>query len=142
MIKKILAPGNDSGLVSFSLLVLRIWLGLTMFLVHGMDKLHHFNDIAANFPDPLGIGAKPGFVLVVLAETLGAILLVLGLVARLGALMLAIDMGVAFFMVHKMAFGGSHPGELAFIYLAGYVTLLLAGPGRFSVDKALFVKGK
>src|SRR5580698_4647227 len=141
MIKKILAPGNDSPLVSFSLLVLRIWLGLTMFLVHGMDKLHHFNDIAANFPDPLGIGAKPGFVLVVLAETLGAILLALGLVARLGALMLAIDMGVAFFMVHKMAVGmAAHSGELAFIYLAGFVTLLLAGPGKFSVDKALFGK--
>jgi len=142
MIKKVLAPGNDSALASFALLVLRLWLGLTMFFVHGLDKLNHFNDIAAHFPDPIGIGAKPGFVLVVIAEVLGALLLALGLLARLGALMLAIDMGVAFFLVHKMAFSGSHPGELAFIYLAGFVTLLVAGPGNFSVDKALFGKGK
>jgi putative oxidoreductase len=143
MIKKILAPGNDSALGSFSLLVLRLWLGLAMFFIHGLDKLSHFSDYATKFPDPIGIGVKPGLALVTIAETLGAILLVLGLLSRLGALMLAIDMGVAFFMVHKMAVGmAAHSGELAFIYLAGYITLLLAGPGRFSIDKALFGKGK
>jgi putative oxidoreductase len=141
MIKKVLAPGNDSPLISFALLVLRLWLGLAMFFIHGLDKIHNFNDIAAHFPDPIGIGVKPGLVLVVIAETAGALLLALGLVARLGALMLAIDMGVAFIMVHKMAVGmAAHSGELAFIYLAGFVTLLLAGPGKFSVDKALFGK--
>lgn len=143
MIKKIFAPGNDSALVSFSLLVLRLWLGLAMFFIHGLDKLNNFNHYAAMFPNPIGIGVKPGLVLVTLAETLGALLLVLGLLSRLGALMLAIDMGVAFFLVHKMAVGmAAHSGELAFIYLAGFVALLLAGPGRFSVDKALFGKGK
>ena len=40
-------------------------------------------------------------------------------------------------MVHKTI--GS--GELAFIYLAGYVALLIAGGGKFSLDKALFGKG-
>jgi len=41
--KKIFAPGNDSTLTSFGLLVLRLWLGLTMFFVHGMDKVEHFS---------------------------------------------------------------------------------------------------
>ena len=36
---------------------------------------------------------------------------------------------------------GQGRGKLAFLYLMGYVTLLLAGPGSFSVDKALFGKG-
>lgn len=139
MIKRIFAPGNDSAIGAFSLLVLRLWLGLSMFFIHGLDKLSHFNDIAAHFPDPIGIGVKPGLILVTIAETLGAWLLVLGLLSRLGALMLAIDMGVAFVCVHKMAVGmAPHSGELAFIYLAGFVTLLLGGPGRFSVDKAIF----
>jgi putative oxidoreductase len=43
-------------------------------------------------------------------------------------------MSVAFFLVHKMALKGPMSGEMAFIYLAGFVTVLLAGPGRFSVD--------
>ena len=141
MIKKILAPGDDSHLTSFSLLVLRLWLGLTIFLVHGLDKVNNFNHYAAMFPDPLHIGVKPGLALVTFAETAGALLLALGLLARFGALTLVIDLGVAFFMVHKMDVHDMH-AELAFVYLAGFVTLLLAGPGKFSLDKAFFGKGK
>jgi putative oxidoreductase len=143
MIKRIFAPGDDSMLANFSLLVLRVWLGLAMFLIHGLDKVQHFNQYAGMFPNPIGIGVKPGLVLVVIAETAGAVMLVLGLLTRLGALMLAIDMGVAFVLVHKMAVGmQEHSGELAFIYLAGFVTLFFAGPGKLSMDKMFFGKGK
>ena len=142
MIKKIFAPGNDSTLTSFALLALRLWLGLAMFFIHGMDKLNNFGKYAAMFPDPIGIGVKPGLALVTFAETVGALLLALGLLTRFGALTLVIDLAVAFFMVHKMAVGmAPHSGELAFIYLAGFVVLLIAGPGKFSMDKALFGKG-
>jgi putative oxidoreductase len=143
MIRKLFAPGNDSTATNFALLVLRLWLGLAMFFHHGLDKLNHFSDIAGKFPDPLGIGAQNGLALVTFAETAGALLLALGLVTRLAALTLVIDLSVAFFMVHKMnmAMGNPHSGELAFIYLAGYVALLLAGGGKFSADQALFGKG-
>lgn len=141
MIKQIFSPGNDSFLTSFGLLVLRAWLGIAMLFIHGLDKLEHFNMYAAKFPDPLGIGAKASLALVTFAETAGALLLVLGLLTRFGALTLVIDLGVAFFMVHKMAVGMTqHSGELAFIYLAGFVMLFIAGPGKFSLDKVLFGK--
>jgi putative oxidoreductase len=137
MIKKLFVPGNDSVVTSFALLVLRLWLGLTMFLHHGMDKINNFSMYATKFPDPIGIGVKPGLALVAFAETAGALLLALGLLTRFGALTLVVEMGVAFFMVHKSLQGG----EMAFIYLAGFVALLIAGGGKFSVDKALFGKG-
>lgn len=141
MLKRIFAPGNDSFLTSFGLLVLRLWLGIAMLLIHGLDKLEHFSVYATHFPNPLGIGVKPGLALVTFAETAGAVLLALGLLTRFGALTLVIDLGVAFVMVHKMAVGmAAHSGELAFIYLAGFVMLFIAGPGRFSLDKVLFGK--
>jgi putative oxidoreductase len=68
--------------------------------------------------------------------------LIAGLVTRFGALVLTINMSVAFFMAHKAALSGEHSGELAFIYLAAYVTLLFAGAGRISLDKIIFRKGK
>jgi putative oxidoreductase len=137
MIKKLFAPGNDSALTSLGLLALRLSLGLAMLLNHGLDKLIHFSAQAGKFSDPLGIGSAPSLVLVTFAETAGAVLLALGLFTRFAAMTLVIDLGVAVFMVHKAANGA---GEKAFIYLAGYVALLIAGGGKFSVDKALFGK--
>ena len=137
MIKKLFAPGNDSTLTGFGLLVLRLWLGLAMFFNHGLNKLTHFSDMAAKFPNPLGIGVTPGLALVTFAETAGAVLLAFGLLTRFAALTLVIDLGVAVLLVHKAASGA---GELAFIYLAGYVALLISGGGKFSMDKMLFGK--
>ncbi len=141
MLKKLFAPGNDSTLTSLGLLALRLWLGLAMFFNHGLDKLANFTDHAAKFPDPLGIGHAPSLALVAFAETAGAALLALGLLTRFAALTLVIDLGVAFVMVHKTALSGQGSGELAFVYLAGYVALLIAGGGKISVDKALFGRG-
>jgi putative oxidoreductase len=137
--KRIFSPGNDSMPTSLGLLVLRLWLGLTMFFNHGVDKLNHFSVMSSKFPDPLGMGPGPSLALVTFAETAGALLLALGLLTRFAALTLVIDLGVAFIMVHKSVTG---MGELAFIYSAGYVALLLAGGGRFSIDQALFGKSK
>src|SRR5207247_9015251 len=78
---------------------------------------------------------------VVVAEVVCAILLALGLITRYAALVTSINVGVAFFVVHKAALSGEHSGELAFIYLAGFVALFFAGAGRISLDKAVFGGG-
>ena len=44
-------------------------------------------------------------------------------------------MGVAFFVVHQMVLVGEKSGELALIYLAGYLALLFTGAGKLSVDR-------
>jgi putative oxidoreductase len=94
--------------------------------------------MASGFPDPLGVGHITSYVLVVSAEFFASILLMVGFLTRLAAFMLAVNMAVAFFLVHKAALAGEHSGELAFIYLAGHAALLLGGPGRVSLDKVIF----
>lgn len=135
MFKKLFIPSEDSDLTSMALLVARLWFGLAMFFNHGLDKLAHFHEIVDTFPDPLGLGREAGLVLVIFAEVLGALLLTVGLLTRLAAAVLVIDMFVAFLMVHKTAMNG---GELAFLYLAGYVILVIAGGGLFSLDTVVF----
>lgn len=51
--------------------------------------------------------------------------------------LLFITMLVTFLLVHGGALSGEGCGEMAFIYLGGYVALLLAGPGLFSLDASL-----
>ena len=142
MFKKIFLPGNDSALTNLALLVLRLWLGAAMFFNHGLEKLIHFKSVAPGFPDPLHIGHPVSLALVLLAEVVGSILLVLGLLTRLAALLLVIDLFVAFLMVHKTALSGSNSGELAFIYLSGFIVLLIAGGGMISTDMVVFGRSK
>jgi putative oxidoreductase len=142
MFKKLFIPSEDSDVTSLALLVLRLWFGLTMLFNHGIGKLAHFSEVVPTFPDPLGLGQEASLVLVVMAEVLGSLLLVFGLMTRLAALVLVIDLFVAFLMVHKTALTGQGNGELAFIYLAGYLALLIAGGGLFSVDTVVFKLGK
>src|SRR5205809_453536 len=51
----------------------------------------------------------------------------MGLLTRFAALVLATNVGVAFFFAHKGALSVGHSGELAFIYLPGCISLLFAG---------------
>ena len=124
-----LPRSTDAGLF-----VLRIWLGLSLMILHGWAKFTGFSELAAKFPDPIGLGSRTSLGLTIFAEVVCAVLIALGFFTRAAALTQTILMTVAFFVVHKAALSGPGSGELAFIYLAGFVTLLIAGPGRFSLD--------
>ena len=138
MIKKLFSPGKDSACTNFALLVFRAWLGVAMLANHGYDKLTTYGEKSAGFPDPLGVGHAMSMVLVIFAEFFCSLLLITGLLTRFAALVLVFNLSVAFIVVHKAVLSGQHSGELAFIYLAGYVVLLIAGPGRYSADGLLF----
>jgi putative oxidoreductase len=142
MFKNFFFPSSDSAPTNLALLVLRLWLGAAMFFNHGLDKLIHFKSVAPGFPDPLHIGHPVSLALVLLAEVAGSALLVIGLLTRLAALLLVIDLFVAFLMVHQTALSGSNSGELAFIYLSGFITLLIAGGGMISTDMVVFGRNK
>lgn len=117
------------------LLILRLWLGLTMMVNHGYVKYQHFAENVEKFPDPFGIGPKLNLSITIGIEIIASLLLLVGFLTRTAALLLACTMGVAFFVVHKGSLApGPGSGELAFMYLAGYMTLLFAGAGRYSVD--------
>lgn len=124
-----------------ALLILRVWLGLSMLLIHGWGKLVNLINGTSKFPDLLGLGQTPTLILVIFAEVVCAALLVAGIYTRFCALLLAITMGVAYFIAHGAKLSGPGNGELAFIFLAGFVALLVAGGGRFGFDRKLGAKG-
>jgi len=124
----------------FGLLLLRGWLGLSMFFLHGLAKFQNFGATVAHFREkgiPTVLGACAIF-----AESLCAILLVIGLATRFAAFFLAVTMSVAFYKVHEMVLiptkDGPPSGELAFIYLGGFLALFFAGAGKFSADAKIF----
>jgi putative oxidoreductase len=121
--------GADLGL-----LVLRLWFGGSLLALHGWGKLTGFHSMSAHFTDPFHIGARNSLALSLVAEFFCSALVIFGLFGRLAALGVAVNLVTAFYFVHNLALKGNHSGELAFIYLGGFLVLLIAGPGRFSLD--------
>ena len=117
------------------LLILRLSLGLTMLISHGLPKYLSYSQKALRFPDPLGVGSELSLILVVFSELFCSLLLIFGLATRVVLIPLIITMFVAFFVVHSG--DPFYKKELAFMYLMGYLSLFFAGGGAFSarIDK-------
>jgi putative oxidoreductase len=118
------------------LLTLRVGLAAFMMFGHGADKLVSFGDKVAAFPDPLGFGATTSLILVVFAEFFCSLAIAFGFLTRLATIPPIITMLVAAFIIHAADPWANQ--ELAFLYLLLYVTVLFAGPGRFSIDRMVF----
>ena len=123
-------------------LVLRVALGALM-LAHGYQKVTSGPAGFGRLLAELGVPAPTvmGYV-VTYTELVGGALLVVGLLSRLAALALTVDLVVAIALVkvnvgliagHGMGAGA----ELDLAYIAGFLAILLGGPGRFSLDRLI-----
>ena len=119
-----------------ALLILRIALGALVFINHGIEKLFTFNSMLAIFPDPIGIGKFPSLIFALITDGICSILIVFGLFTRISALLLSINLLVAFVLFHKLQITDVH-GELAAIYLVITLIIIFYGSGNISVDKLL-----
>jgi putative oxidoreductase len=117
-----------------ALLILRLALAAVL-LYHGVPKLMNFGATVAAFQG-MGLPAPSltaAFAL--LAEVVGGLLILLGVMVDLAGLLVVIDMLGAIVLVHwPNGFDFTKGGwEHPFSVLAMALTLALAGPGRFAV---------
>src|SRR5690349_9083154 len=119
-----------------ALLLLRLIVGV-VFLVHGGQKLFVFGfGGVTGFFTQSGI-PLPGITgpLVTLVEFFGGLALVLGLLTRLAALGIAVDMLGAILLVHgKNGFMLPTGYEYALTLCVLSIALMIAGAGRYSLD--------
>jgi putative oxidoreductase len=128
-----------SSLQSPLLLVVRVYWGWQL-AQNGWGKLHNLPHVTEFFGS-LGLPA-PGFTAVFVSsfEFTAGILLALGLLSRIAALGIVIDMFMAYFTADReslLAFI-SDPGKFSnadpFIFLAVGLLILIFGPGKFALD--------
>ena len=135
MIRRFFRPGKNSVTINIALFVLRVATGAAM-LTHGWPKFQRLLAGNLKFGDQLGIGSELSFILVVFGEFACSILLILGLLTRFASMPLAFAMLVAFAMAH--ADDPFSTQEKPFLYFVIFVTLLIAGPGKYSLDQRIF----
>lgn len=133
--KRLFNTNFNNELLHFMLLVLRVGFAAFM-MVHGFQKLGWLTAGGEiQFGDPIGLGVATSLYLTVFAEFFCSIFLLIGLGTRLALIPLIITMIVAVFIVH--APDGFDKKEMGLHYLLVYVFLLVAGPGKYSVDQLI-----
>ncbi len=125
-----------------ALLLLRLWFGLSMALLHGWSKLTGFGEMSQKFGDPLGFGlsGSVSLSLAIFGELVCGILIAIGAFTRFAAIGLIITMFVAFWIAHGHKLTGPGSGEMAFLYLGAALAIFIGGAGKYSVDAKLGVK--
>jgi putative oxidoreductase len=150
MLKKLFQTNDD-----VAVLVLRVLLGL-VFFPHGMQKLttmfggYGFEGTMGFFTGKLGIPAMFAF-LAIMAEGLGWAGLITGLLTRVAAFGITVNMIVAVYMIHwhngffmnwfgAMTTEGKPAGEgfeYHLLVIAIGIALMIRGGGKWSIDKAI-----
>lgn len=133
--------GTDAG---WSPLALRLAAGI-IFAAHGAQKLFGWFggyglEGTGQWMDSIGLG--PGYLMALLAgsaEFFGGLALLLGILVRPAAAVLAVTMVVAIFSVHFQngLFMAKNGYEFGLALLVVSISLAISGAGRASVDRLL-----
>ncbi|MGC1453584.1 MAG: DoxX family protein [Nitrospirota bacterium] len=150
MLKRLFQTNDD-----VALLVLRVLLGI-VFFPHGMQKLttmfggYGFAGTMGFFTGKMGIPVVFAF-LAIMAEGVGWLGLITGLLTRVAAFGITVNMIVAVYMIHwhngffmnwfgAMTSEGKPVGEgfeYHLLVIAIGIALMIRGGGKWSIDKAI-----
>ncbi len=144
MLKKLVHTQNDLALT-----LLRLVLGI-VFFAHGAQKMlgwfggYGFKGTMGAFTQMMHIPAPLAF-LAIAAEFFGGLGLIVGLLTRVAAFGITVNMLVAIFTVHVangffMNWTGQQKGEgfeYHLLVLAMTAVLMIRGAGAFSLDRAI-----
>jgi putative oxidoreductase len=144
MFRKLVSTPND-----FTLTIVRLVLGV-VFFIHGAQKMlgwfggYGFHGTMGFFTQQMGIPA-PLALLAICAEFFGGIGLLVGLLSRIAALGIIVNMLVAIATVHRvngffMNWTGQQKGEgfeFHLLAIALALVVVIRGSGAFSIDRAI-----
>ena len=132
---------NQPTLTTTARTILRVIAGF-LFAAHGWQKFNEFTiaGTQASFAQMGVPAANIAAPVVATLELVGGIALILGVLTRVFAALLAVDMLGALFLVHASAgvFVATGGYELVLILAAAALAVAFVGAGKVSVDKVLF----
>lgn len=144
---KALVKRITNSTAGFSTLALRLPVGI-IFMAHGGQKLFGWfggYGLEGTGQWMASIGIEPGVLMAFLAgsaELVGGLFILLGLLTRPAAVLLAFTMIIAIASVHisNGLFMANNGYEFALALLAASVSLALSGSGKVAIDDAITAK--
>jgi uncharacterized membrane protein YphA (DoxX/SURF4 family) len=148
---------ENSKATDLGLLALRVAVCLCLIYHHGAEKFYDFHELTHHNLDPVGLGVTASVIISGISDGICSLFVLLGFVSRYAALfVLGVLNTVWWLMDHGVdrLFGlpvplrpGTHGADLQAqlhtmpsfmnvpLYILGFLAVLLAGPGRYSLDK-------
>jgi putative oxidoreductase len=116
----------------FALLLLRLGFGGMLLFGHGLPKLMTYSEKSSHFPDPVGLGSSLSLIATITTQVPLPLLVMAGLFTRWACGPIVFMLVVAAFVIH----GGDpwNKKELALVYAVPFLAILIAGPGKYSLD--------
>jgi putative oxidoreductase len=129
--KRLTSINYSNTAFNIAMLLLRVTAGV-LVLPYGYNKLVHFAEKKSTFMNFLGMGSTLSLSLVIFAEFFCSMFLIAGIFTRLVAIPLIVVMSVAILKAHNADIFGQ--AEKPLLFLVAFLTILLCGPGKISVD--------
>lgn len=122
-------------------LFMRLFVGV-MFIQFGIRQLMYFHDLSSTFPAVLGMSSTATLVVMIIIELVCSLLIMVGFMTRFAAIPAAISMIIAEWyllkdMLPEVLTNGlyfTQPGYLPVMFLGIFLFILMAGPGKISLD--------
>ena len=122
-------------------LFLRLFVGI-MFFQFGIRHLINFDMLRTTFPAVLGMDHEASLIVMICIEIVCSLCIMTGFLTRLSLLPPAVSMIIAeYHILHDMlpdtsiyTISSTQPGYLPLMFIGIFLFLILAGPGKISLD--------
>lgn len=119
--------------INIALLFLRVSFSLFLLVLHGVPKIQNLMSDNIQFADIFGMGATLSLVLATIIEVVLPILIIIGYKTRIASIPIILTMLVAALVYHANDPIGVK--EKSLLFMCGFITIALAGAGKYSIDK-------
>ena len=117
------------------LLFLRLAASFMLLHVHGWPKIANYTAELTRIEDPFGFGPHFSLLAAIAAEVICPLFIAVGLFTRLASLPVLAVLLVAMLLVHPQ--WSIAEGQFGWLLLIAFTTIVLCGPGAWSVDARL-----
>ncbi|MBQ8774200.1 MAG: DoxX family protein [Muribaculaceae bacterium] len=122
-------------------LFLRLFVGV-MFMQFGIRHLMQYDELCHSFPAILGMSHSCSLTLMIVIEIVCSLFIMVGFLTRIAVLPPIISMFIAeYYILHDIipdifphSIQDTQPGFLPIMFIGIYLFLILAGPGKISLD--------
>lgn len=132
-------------------LFMRLFVGI-MFMQFGIRHLITFSTLKYTFPSVLGLSNETSLIIMICIELICSLFIMIGFLTRLSVLPPVISMIIAeYHILHDLlpdtfpySISSTQPGYLPLMFIGIFLFLLIAGPGKISLDYfiSLFIISK